>query len=104
MAARLAQGFGEPADGWADDRSAPKGPRRGLGKATWPVLATAGVAAVIWAHAMGPVAITTSSPTGAPTPETSTMAVQPMPVVSRTPALYRTIGVRRTTSVGAGRF
>lgn len=104
MAARLAQGFGEPADGWADDRSAAKGPRRGLGKATWPLLATAGAAAVIRAHAMGPVTMTTSSPSGAPPPETSTVAEQPIPVAGRTPALYRTIGVRRTTSVGAGRF
>ena len=99
MATRLAQGFGEPADGWANERFAKTGRRRGLGKATWPVLAVAGVAAVVWAHAMGPVTIARSAP-----PSTPMVLEQPLLAANRTPALYRTMGVRRTTSVGAGRF
>ena len=99
MAARLAQGFGEPAGGWANVGFAKTSHGRGLGRVPWPFLAAAGIASLFRVHAVGPVAINFASPSA--TPRTFT---QPSPVADRSPALHRTINVRHTTSVGADRF
>ena len=104
MATRLAQGFGEPVEGWANNDFAEYGSRRELCKATWPVLAAGGVATITRAHVMDPVAIALPSGSATATTGTPIGLERSLPAASHAPALYRTIGVRRTTSVGADRL